>query len=408
MKLRELRTVLGLRPLARDSVWGALRQCYLVDDLRKLARRRLPRVVFDYVDGGAEEEVTLAANREAFHGWAYQPRVLRDVGNPDLSTKVLGRAVPVPLGLAPTGFTRMIHPAGELAVAAAAATHEVPYVLSTVGTTSIEALAATGHRDLWFQLYVLRDRELTHSLIERAAAAGYTTLEVAVDTAVSSRRVRDLRNGLTIPPQLSAGTLLDIGRRFRYWTAMLGSAPLEFANLGDHGSARRNPSAVELASLYDPSVNWPDIDAFRAEWKGSLLLKGPISPADAREAADHGVDGLHISNHGGRQLDRCISSLDLARRVRRVVTKDTTVVLDSGIRHGADIATALALGVDLCMVGRPYLYGLAVGGEMGVGRVIDLLTEQLRVTMQLLGVVTIGELRECAAELLVRLDRESE
>lgn len=402
MNLKELRELLTLRPRAGDQVSRALRQCYLVEDVRLLARHRLPRAVFDYVDGGAEEEVTLAANRDAYRGWTYQPRSLRDVSTADLSVKVFGRVMAAPLGLAPTGFTRMIHPAGELAVAAAAARRELPYALSTVGTTSIEGLAATGHSDLWFQVYVLRDRDLTRSLIERAAAAGFTTLEIAVDTPVSSRRIRDLRNGLTIPPQLNARTLLGIGRRFRYWTAMLASPPLEFANLGDRGSSRRNPSAVELADLYDPSVDWTDIASFRQIWKGSLLLKGPVSPDDARKAEDHGVDGLHLSNHGGRQLDRCVSSLELARKVRQVVSKDTTVVVDSGIRHGADIATALALGADLCMVGRPYLYGLAAAGERGVLRVIDLLTEQLRVTMQLLGVTTISELRECAAELLVR------
>ena len=400
MRYREIRELLRLRRFELDRDRRVLARCHDLADLRRAARRRLPGPVFGYIDGAADDEITLRANRAALRRWQFRPRVLRDVSQPDLSVSLLGSEFPAPIGLAPTGYTRMIHPAGELAVARGAASRDVPYGLSTVGTVTIEELAATGHRDLWFQLYVLRDRKLAHALIDRAAAAGYRALEVTVDTPVGGRRTRDLRSGLTIPPELTAGAMLDIGMHPGYWISMLRSPALRFASLSTPG-AEVAISIADVTSLFDSSLSWEDLDDIRARWPGTLLLKGPLGPADAGRAVAAGVDGIHLSNHGGRQLDRCIPTIDLVRPVREAVGDRVSVIVDSGIGHGADIAVAIARGADLCVVGRGYLYGLAAAGQLGVEHAIDLLVAQLRRTMQLLGVVTISELRQGGDELVV-------
>ncbi len=413
MRLSEARQLVqvGLPPFRAAS--RALQGCRCVDDFREVARRRLPRAVFDYIDGGSEMEISLGANEAAWRSWRFAPQTLRDVSAPDLSVQVLGRQLPAPLGLAPTGYTRMFHPVGEPEVARAASRAGLPYALSTVGSTSVEALAATGHGDLWFQLYMLKDRSRARRLVERAAEAGYRVLELSVDTAVSGQRLRDARNGLTIPPSLSLATVADIARHPRYWTAMLASPVLEFANLvqaegtgaGDapqRGAAGRQGSTVaDIGAAFDPALDWSDLELLRRWWKGPLLLKGPIGPQDAVRAVGAGVDGLHLSNHGGRQLDRTVATAALVRPVREAVGEGVTVVVDSGVRHGSDIAVALALGADMCMVGRPYLYGLAAAGGAGVARVLSLLVDELRRTMQLLGVATTAELRAQAGRLLV-------
>ena len=400
MRYREIRELLCLRRFELDRDRRVLARCHDLADLRRAARRRLPGPVFGYIDGAADDEITLRANRAALRRWQFRPRVLRDVSEPDLGVSMLGRQFPAPIGLAPVGFPRMMHPDGELAVARAAASRGLPYGLSTCGTVTIEELAATGHRDLWFQLYVLRDRKLAHALIDRAAAAGYRALEVTVDTPVGGRRTRDLRSGLTIPPELTVGAMLDIGMHPGYWISMLRSPALRFASLNTPG-AEVATSIADVTSLFDSSLSWEDLDDIRARWPGPLLLKGPLGPADAGRAVAAGVDGIHLSNHGGRQLDRCIPAIDLVRPVREAVGDRVTVIVDSGIRHGADIAVAIARGADLCVVGRGYLYGLAAAGQLGVEHAIDLLVAQLRRTMQLLGVVTISELRQGGDELVV-------
>jgi len=400
MKPRDLRQLISLKPFERSSSARRLSGCHDVDDLRAAARRALPKSVFDYVDGGADEEVSLVANRESFRRFHLVPRAMQDVTSVNLATRVFGAELRAPIGLAPTGYTRMVDPAGELAVARAANSRGVPYVLSTVGTTTIEDLAISIPRNLWFQLYVLRDRGLTWSLMERANAAGVTTMEVSVDTAVSGRRLRDVRNGFTIPPTLTLSTLTDIAFNYRYWIKMITSPALSFANIApatDDG----NPTIADISSLFDPTVSWDDLADIRARWPGQLLVKGPLSPADAERAVGVGVDGVHLSNHGGRQLDRAIAPLELVRPVRERVGEDCTIVLDSGVRHGADVLIALARGADLCMVGRPYLYGLAVAGEQGVGRAIDLLIEQLHRTMQLCGLTSLADLREHGEEIVM-------
>jgi L-lactate dehydrogenase (cytochrome) len=401
MKLAEARELVQLRPPLLSPVERVLARCHSVEDLRQAARRKLPRAVFDYVDGGADAEHTALANQAGFHGWAFQPRALCDVSAPDLSVELFGRSLAAPLGLAPTGYTRMMHPSGEPAVAEATANMALPYCLSTVGTTSIEDLAATGHPRLWFQLYVLKDRGHTRSLVERAAAAGYEALEISVDTAVPGHRARDVRNGLTIPPQLSARTILDIGAHPGYWTSMLRSPLLSFANLGA-GPDGAGRTVARVGVMFDPSVDWDDLDRLRGWWGGPLLLKGPVSPADAVRAVAAGVDGIHLSNHGGRQLDRTVATIDMVRPVRDALGDKATIVVDSGVRHGADIAVALARGADMCMVGRAYLYGLAAAGTAGARLAVDMLVAQFRRTLQLLGVTSVPELRRHADTLVVR------
>jgi L-lactate dehydrogenase (cytochrome) len=400
MKYREIRELLRLQRFELDRDRRVLARCHDIADLRRAARRRLPGPVFGYIDGAADDEITLRANRAALRRWQFRPRVLRDVSAPETRASLLGRTFPAPIGLAPVGYPRMMHSQGEFAVARAAASRGLPYGLSTCGTVTIEELAKTGHRDLWFQLYVLRDRKLAHGLIDRAAAAGFRALEVTVDTPVGGRRTRDLRSGLTIPPELTVGTVLDIAMHPGYWVSMLRGPALRFASLNTPG-AEVASSIADITSLFDPSLNWDDLEDIRARWPGKLLVKGPLGPADAARAVSAGADGIHLSNHGGRQLDRCVPAIDLVRPVREAVGGSAAVIVDSGIRHGADIAVAIARGADLCVVGRGYLYGLAAAGQLGVEHAIDLLVAQLRRTMQLLGVVTIAELRERGDELVV-------
>jgi len=400
VKLSEIRELARLRGFEPDHDQRVIARCHDLSDLRRAARRRLPRPVFDYVDGGSDDEVTLRANRSALRRWRFRPRVLRDVAEPDLRVSVLGSDFAAPIGLAPTGFTGLVHQAGERAVARAAAGRGLPYCLSTVGTTSIEDMAGTGLRELWFQLYVLRDRDIARDLIERAAKAGCRALEVTVDTPVSGRRTRDLRNGLTMPPMLTPRAMLEVAARPGYWVSLLRGPALRYASFSPP-APESGTTIADIISMFDPSLTWDDIDEIRALWPGSLLLKGPIGPADAARAAAAGVDGIHLSNHGGRQLDRCIPTIDMVRPAREAVGDGVAIVLDSGIRHGADVAVAVARGADMCMIGRGYLYGLAAAGQPGVEHAIDLLEAQLRRTMQLLGVTTIAELREHGDELVV-------
>jgi L-lactate dehydrogenase (cytochrome) len=397
MKAGEIRALIQLRPFEVNHDRRVLARCHSIGDLRREARRRLPQPVFGYADGGADDELTMRANQAALRRWRFRPLVLRDVSGPDLRGSVFGSDLAAPLGLAPTGFTRVFHTGGELAAARAAASRGLPYALSTAGTTTIEELARTGHPDLWFQLYVMRDRKLTGSLVDRAAAAGFRVLEVTVDTPVGGRRTRDLRSGFTAPPALTPRALLDIATRPGYWTSMLRAPALAYASFPATGLN----TIADITGMFDPALAWDDLGDLRARWPGKLLLKGPVGPADAARAVAAGVDGIHLSNHGGRQLDRCVPAIDLVRPVREAVGEQAAVILDSGIRHGADIAVAIARGADMCMVGRAYLYGLATAGQPGVEHAIDLLTAQLRRTMQLLGVTSVAELRERGDELVV-------
>ncbi len=386
-----------MKPVELDATRRRLSACHDVFDLRIAARRLIPRPVFDYVDGGADEELSMAANVRAFRRWRFQPRALAEITAVDTATRVLDRDLPLPLVLAPTGYTRMMHPAGEIGAARSAQRHGLPYTLSTMATTAIEAVAEATQPDLWFQLYILKDSGLTKELVDRAAAAGYRVLVVTVDTVVTGHRSRDQRNGLIIPPALTNRTLASIAARPGYWLRMLRGEAIDFANFAGSGAT----TIAGTGTLFNPTVGWDDIASLRDRWPGKLILKGPISPKDARRAVSLGADGLQLSNHGGRQLDRAVSPIDLVAPVRESVGPDVSLLVDSGVRHGSDIAVALALGADACAIGRAYLYGLMVGGERGVDQVLDLLTAQFTRTLHLMGIGSAAELRAAGRELLV-------
>ena len=393
--LRTLRSVLRFRRRARTRAERLRAQAVNIDDLRRLALRRLPNGVFNYIDGGAEDEVTMRANRAAFRRWNFAPRVLRDMSQVDTSTTLLGRRLPFPLVLAPAGFTRMPDPDGELAVARAAARAGIPYCLSTVATRSIEEVAAAADGCHWFQLYPLRDRELTRDLVQRAADAGYQAMMPTVDMAVSGRRERDVRRGFTLPPQIGLGTILD-GIRHPGWTwRFIRSEPIVFSNvLGRSASDGTTPVALAdfINTQFDPGFSWRDVAWLRDAWQGSLVIKGIQTVADARIAADHGCDAIVLSNHGGRQLDGAPPALDLVAPVADAVGDRIAVICDGGVRRGGDIVKALALGADACMAGRAYLYGLGAGGEAGVDYAISLLAEEMSRTMALIGCTSVAEI----------------
>jgi len=396
--LETLRSVLQFRRFELDSSKRRLARAANVHDLRRIARRRLPAGVFGYVDGAAEDERTLQANADAFTSYRFRPRVLRDVSNADPATTILGRSTPMPLVLAPTGFTRIVHPDGELAVARAAARAGLPYTLSTMATRSIEEVAvASGTGRRWFQVYVWRDRGLVKDMIDRAAANGYDTLMLTVDTAVLGRRERDVRRGFSLPPKIGLDTIVD-GIVHPGWTwNFVRSDPIKFANIAGRGSTVGDGStAVALAEFtnaqFDQSLSWADVDWMRSVWSGPVVLKGIQTVDDARIAADHGVDAISVSNHGGRQLDDAPPALDLVAPVVDAVGDRVEVYCDGGVRRGSDVLKAVALGARACLIGRAYLYGLGAAGELGVDAVIAMFEADLRRTMSLLGINRVDEL----------------
>ena len=401
MKLQEIRKLVRMRSFELDATRRRLAMCHDVCDLRLAAQRRIPRPVFDYVDGAADEELSAAGNTAAFRQWRFLPRVLADVERADTSTVVFGETLPVPFALAPTGYTRMLHPDGEVAVARSALRHGLPYTLSTMATTGVEELAtatADTGPGLWFQLYILRNRAQAADLVSRAAMSGYRALVVTVDTVVAGNRIRDRRNGFAVPPELSLRTVASVAGKPGYWIRLLSGPPVDYANFG-----RMPPTTImRTAEFFDPGIDWDDIADLRSRWTGKLIIKGPLGPADARRAVELGVDGIQLSNHGGRQLDRAIPPVELIAGVREAVGPSVTLLVDSGIRHGADVAVAIALGADAGLLGRAYLYGLMAGGEPGVDHVLDLLARQFLATMQLLGVTSVAELRKRGRELITR------
>ncbi|MBF6440222.1 alpha-hydroxy acid oxidase [Nocardia cyriacigeorgica] len=373
-----------------------------IDDLRVIARRRTPRAVFDYTEGAAEAEISIARARDAFNDIEFHPSVLRDVAHVHTGWDVLGAPVAMPFGIAPTGFTRMMHTEGEIAGARAAARAGIPFALSTMGTTSIEDVhAANPHGRNWFQLYLWKDRDRSMALIDRAAAAGFDTMLVTVDVPVAGARLRDRRNGLTVPPALTARTVLDALPHPRWWIDFLTTEPLAFASID------RWPGTVAqlLDTMFDPTVTEQDLGWIRARWPGKLVVKGIQSVEDAVRVARCGVDGIVVSNHGGRQLDRAPVPFQLLPRVVAEVGSDLEIVLDTGIRNGADIAAAIALGARFTLIGRAYLYGLMAGGAAGVDRAIAILAEELERTMRLLGVGCLEDLGPGHVTQLTRLGR---
>jgi len=393
--IKTLRSVLRFRSVELDPVERRLRTAASVADLRAITRRRLPRGCFDFIDGAAEDELSLRRNIAAFQRAEFRPRVLRDVANVDPSTSLLGRDLPLPLVIAPIGFTRVASPGGELDIARAAARHGLPFTLSTLATRSIEEVAACSNGPKWLQVYVWRDRGLVKDMLARADQAGYEAIVITVDTAVLGRRERDTRNGFTMPPQLSLGTLLD-GALHPGWTwDFLRADPITFANVA--GSAAPDvKQAVQLADYintqFDPALSWQDLNWFRAAWNKPIVLKGIQTVEDALLAADAGVDAIALSNHGGRQLDGAPAILELVRPVADAVGDRTQIICDGGIRRGSDIVKAVALGARACMSGRAMLYGLGAGGERGVEHVISMLDAGVRRTMALTGQRRVTEL----------------
>jgi L-lactate dehydrogenase (cytochrome) len=367
-----------------------------IADLRLVGRRHTPKAVFDYVDGAAEDELSLTYARAVFRAIEFTPSVLRDVSAATTETSILGRPASMPLVFAPTGFTRLMHHEGEPAVARAAQRAGIPYALSTVGTTTPEAVAAAAPTcDRWFQLYLWRERERSLDLIRRAAASGFTTLVLTVDTPVPGARLRDVRNGFTIPPSLTAKTMSDIALHPGWWFNLLTTEPLTFVSpTGFNGAP-----AELIARMFNESLDLSDLEWVRDQWPGNLVVKGIQNPADAIKVVDRGVQGIVVSNHGGRQLDRTATPIVQLPAIVEAVGGRVDVLLDGGIMSGSDVIAAVAMGARACLVGRAYLYGLMAGGERGVDRAAQILSSDMLRTMKLLGVCSISELTADHARL---------
>ena len=390
-----LRSVIRFGRVETDPVERRLARAASVADLRLIARRRLPGGVFDYIDGGAEDERTMAANQDAFARTTFAPRVLRGLSKVDPAGTVLGQPVGYPLVLAPTGFTRIADPQGELAVARAAERAGLIYTLSTLSTRSIEEVRAVSEGRLWFQVYAWRDRGLVKEMIDRAAAARYEALVLTVDTAMLGRRERDVRRGFSLPPTIGPRTLID-GALHPAWTfAFVRAEPLRFANvIGRDVGDGATPVTLSdyINTQFDPGLSWSDLEWLRSVWSGPIVIKGVQTVADADLAARAGVDAVALSNHGGRQLDGAPASLDLVRPVADAVGGRTEIICDGGVRRGSDIVKALAAGATAAMAGRAYLYGLGAAGERGVDRVLEWFRRDMIRTMTLLGVEAVGDL----------------
>jgi L-lactate dehydrogenase (cytochrome) len=373
----------------------SLARAYTIEDLRRIARRHLPRAIYDFVEGGAGDELTVARNRAAFERLLIEPRVLVDVSKREQATVVLGERVATPVIVSPTGMAGLCWPKGEVAAARGAHEAGTIYTLSTHSSCTIEEVAAGAPGPLWFQLYVWQNRDLTRSFVARARAAGYRALLLTVDVPVISRRERDLRNGFTVPPRVTVRNALDTLRRMGWMRRVLFGPRLTLANLVDMPGAPRT-DIVTMAGVanrqVDPSISWADLAWFRSLWSGPLLLKGVMTVADARKAAEHGVDGVVVSNHGGRQLDGTLATVEALPAIADAVGNRMEVLLDGGVRRGADVVRALALGARAVMVGRPYLYGLAVGGSAGVRRVLDIFHGEVDHALALAGVPRVGDL----------------
>lgn len=363
-----------------------------VDDFRTLARRRLPRRVFDYLDGGAEDERGLRRNRAAFERLTFVPRRLADVSTRELSTTLLGTRIAAPFVIAPTGLNGLIHPDGDLALARAAQRAGIPFAMSTASNVSLERLAGEAGGELWFQLYVMH-RELADSLVQRAARAGYRTLVITVDVPLNGKRERDLRNGFALPLRYTPGVLLDGLRHPRWSCALLRSGGVPtLANVGADDNASIEVKTALLRRQMDASFNWNDLRRLRERWPHRLLVKGILDTEDAVACLDVGADGVILSNHGARQLDDAVAPLDMLAAARHACDAHGTLLVDSGIRRGSDVVKALALGANAVMLGRATLYGLAAAGEAGVTRVLEILCDEVDRTLAMLGCRNVAEL----------------
>jgi isopentenyl diphosphate isomerase/L-lactate dehydrogenase-like FMN-dependent dehydrogenase len=370
------------------------RKAYSVAAMRMLARRVLPRPVFDFADGGAEDERTLRRNERAFDDVQLVPQPLRGAGKRDLSVSLFGTELSLPVVIGPTGLSGLFWPGGEIAAARAAKKAGTAFCLSHASVCTIEELAACGAAPRWMQVFIFRDRGFTRELTERAAAAGYDALVLTIDNQLTGNRERDIRNGFTIPPRLGPVEITAMATKLPWLWRMRGELKrITFGNYVKLGeSADLKTLAAQMPSLLDPSMSWGDVDALRQTWRGPLLLKGVLSPEEAAQAVAHGVDGLIVSNHGGRQLDGAVSSLEALPAVVAAVKGRVPVLLDGGVRRGADVVKALALGARACLIARPQLYGLAVAGEAGVAGVLDIYRREMDRVMGLCGITTIDEI----------------
>lgn len=364
-----------------------------IDDLRQEAKRALPKALFDFVDGGALDERTLHDNRAHFANYRLLPKVMIDVAQRSQAVEVLGQRFDTPLILAPTGMTALFGAGGEIAAAKAANAMGAGFCLSTMASTTIEDVAKV-RPDFWFQLYIQKDRGLTRSLVERAAAAGCRTLFVTVDLAVQGQRERDTRNGFTVPPKLTVKNAIDFLSHPRWLWRMATQGPFTFANF--KGINERDFNFTTLAHYigqqFDPSLTWKDIDWLKSIWPGKVGVKGLVRAEDARIAADHGADAVVVSNHGGRQLDNTVSTISALPAVADAVGDRLDVLIDGGIRRGSDVLTALALGAKACLIGRPFVYGLAADGEAGATKALSILKGEIDAAQALIGCPKAAEI----------------
>ena len=396
---KDLAQLLKFRKFILNPTKRRLSKVLTIYDLRDIAKRRTPQAPFDYTDGGADTESSLTRARDAYEKLEFQPKILLNVKDVDISVKMLGKNASMPIGIAPTGFTRMMQTEGEYAGACAASDAGIPFTLSTMGTRSIEdvAKAAPDGRN-WFQLYMWKDRDRSMALVDRAKAAGFDTLVLTVDVPVAGARLRDVRNGMTIPPSLTAKTILNAIPRPAWWINFLTTDPLKFASLDSW-----NGTVAELLdSMFDPTITYEDLKWIREQWQGNLVVKGIQNVDDAVKSIEAGANAIILSNHGGRQLDRAPVPLHLLPEVLKAVGNKGEVHVDTGIMHGADVVAALATGAKFTWIGRAYLYGLMAGGKPGVDKALEIMRTQIIRTMKLLGARTVSELNPDHVRFIAR------
>ena len=396
---KDLLQLLRFRKPILNARKRRLARALTIYDLRNIAKRRTPKAPFDYTEGAADSESSLNRARDAFEKLEFSPRILRNVKDIDLTVSMLGKTMSMPIGIAPTGFTRMMQTEGEYAGACAASDAGIPYTLSTMGTRSIEDVAkvAPNGRN-WFQLYMWKDRQRSMALVDRATKAGFDTLVLTVDVPVAGARLRDVRNGMTIPPSLTSKTILNAIPRPAWWLNFLTTDPLKFASLDSW-----NGTVAELLdSMFDPTVTYEDLKWIRSQWQGNLVVKGIQNVDDAVKSVEAGADAIILSNHGGRQLDRAPVPFHLLPEVVKVIGTKAEVHIDTGIMHGADVIAAVATGAKFTWIGRAYLYGLMAGGKPGVDRSLEILKTQMVRTMKLLGARTLSELEPDHVRFIAR------
>lgn len=396
---KDLAQLLKFRKFILSPTKRRLSKALTIYDLRDIAKRRTPQAPFDYTDGGSDTESSLTRTRTAYEKLEFQPKILLNVKDVDISVNMLGKNASMPIGIAPTGFTRMMQTEGEYAGACAASDAGIPYTLSTMGTRSIEdvAKAAPNGRN-WFQLYMWKDRDRSMALVDRAKAAGFDTLVLTVDVPVAGARLRDVRNGMTIPPSLTLRTILNAILRPAWWINFLTTDPLKFASLDSW-----NGTVAELLdSMFDPTITYEDLKWIRGQWQGNLVVKGIQNVDDAVRSIEAGADAIILSNHGGRQLDRAPVPLYLLPEVLKAVGNKGEVHIDTGIMHGADVVAALATGAKFTWIGRAYLYGLMAGGKPGVDKALEIMRMQIIRTMKLLGARTVSELNPDHVRFIAR------